>query len=151
MRRKLLWAVAIVLGTFVVIQAVPYGRTHANPRPTREARLADPQARAAFDRACADCHSDRTDWRWYTNIAPISWLVQNDVDGGRGAFNLSEWDKPQPDLSELVEQIDGGGMPPLQYTVIHSSARLSSAQKRTLVEGLRALYATDPPAIGAGG
>ena len=141
-----MWIAGAALGALLLIQAVPYGRTHSNPTPSREARIPDPAARALFTDACADCHSDHTDWRWYSNVAPASWLIQNDVDGGRSAFNVSEWDKPQPDLGELVEQIDGGGMPPLQYSLIHPSARLSATEKRRLAEGLRRLYATDPPA-----
>jgi len=30
-----------------------------------------------------DCHSKPTKWPWYSNVAPISWLVQRDVDEGR--------------------------------------------------------------------
>ena len=150
MRRKLLWTAAILAGTFVLIQAVPYGHSHANPTPTREARWTDTAARSVFDDGCADCHSDHTDWRWYTNVAPASWLVQNDVDGGRSALNLSEWDTPQPDLGEITEQIDSGGMPPLQYKVIHPPARLSAAEKRTLIGGFTSLYATDPPTATTG-
>jgi hypothetical protein len=150
MRRKLLWSAGIVLGALLLIQAVPYGRAHANPKPTREARWSDPAARAVFKDACADCHSDHTNWRWYTNVAPASWLVQNDVDGGRRKFNVSEWDKPQPNLGRLADTIDSGGMPPLQYKVAHPSARLSAARKRQLVSGLRALYAADPPPVTSG-
>jgi mono/diheme cytochrome c family protein len=145
MRRRALWAAAILVGAFLLIQAVPYGRAHSNPKPSRQAAWTDPAARGVFKDACADCHSDHTNWRWYTNVAPASWLVQNDVDGGRSRFNVSEWDTPQPAVDALVQQIDGGGMPPLQYKLVHPSARLSAARKRRLVAGVRALYAADPP------
>jgi hypothetical protein len=26
-----------------------------------------------------DCHSNLTKWPWYSNVAPISWLVQKDA------------------------------------------------------------------------
>jgi hypothetical protein len=66
-----------------LIQLVPYGRAHKDPTPTREARFHDARTQELFDGACADCHSDHTSWPLYSNVAPISWLVQNDVDGGR--------------------------------------------------------------------
>jgi heme-binding protein len=98
-----------------------------------------------FDDACADCHSDHTSWPLYSNVAPVSWLVQNDVDGGRRRMNLSEWDKRQPDLAEIQGVIVDGGMPPLQYKVIHGKSRLSSAERQQLAAGFRALFASQPP------
>lgn len=146
------WLALAGLAGFVLIQAVPYGRQHSDPTPTKEARWSNPQARAAFNAGCADCHSDHTNWRWYSNVAPASWLIQKDVNEGRGILNLSEWDKPQPELGDIVEQISSGGMPPLQYKIAHSEAKLSAAQKRELIAGFRAMYATDPPvATKAGG
>src|SRR5437868_3730263 len=29
---------------------------------------------AVLDRSCRDCHSNNTVWRWYTQVAPLSWL-----------------------------------------------------------------------------
>src|SRR4051812_9757158 len=89
---------------FVVAQAVPYGHDHANPAPTRELRFDSKRTAELFAGACGDCHSDHTTWPWYSNVAPASWLVVNDVDGGRSNLNVSRWDQPQPDVDELVEQ-----------------------------------------------
>jgi Haem-binding domain len=145
LRRYALWTAAVGIGGLLLIQAVPYGRAHDNPTPSREARWPGARAQTLFGSACADCHSDHTDWRWYSNVAPASWLVQHDVDDARAGLNVSEWDRPQPDVSEVVAQIDSGGMPPLQYTLGHPSARLSGAERRELSAGVQALYAADPP------
>jgi hypothetical protein len=147
-------AVRVVLGLLalaLLIQLVPYGRSHSNPPVTRAARWTDPQAEQLARQSCYDCHSNETKWRWYSNIAPISWLVQKDVDDGRGSLNFSEWDRPQPGLGDLTETISSGGMPPLQYTIPHPSAKLSSTDKDRLIRGLQALYANDPPPPGGGG
>jgi len=138
----------VALGAIVLlalIQLVPYGRAHTDPTPTREARFQDASAQKLFDGACADCHSDHTSWPVYSNVAPISWLVQNDVDGGRRKLNLSEWDKRQADLAEIQRVIIGGGMPPLQYKVLHGGGRLSSGERQQLAAGFRALFASQPP------
>ncbi|MEA2382923.1 MAG: hypothetical protein QOH72_2894 [Solirubrobacteraceae bacterium] len=149
MPRPLLLAAGILAGAFVLLQLIPYGHEHGAPPTTKRARLAGAADRIAAA-ACMDCHSNATRWRWYTNVAPASLLVVNDVKGGRKRMNLSRWDQPQPDLREVVRVIAGGGMPPIQYKVIHGDARLSAAQRRTLDAGFRALYATDPPPVRSG-
>jgi hypothetical protein len=60
-------------------------------------------------------------------------------------MNLSEWDKRQPELAEIQDVIVGGGMPPLQYKVVHGKGRLSSAERHQLAAGLRAMFASQPP------
>jgi hypothetical protein len=145
-RRLLLWGALGLFGLLLLIQAVPYGRNHSNPPVTREPAWDSPETRALAERACFDCHSNQTKWRWYSNIAPASWLVQRDVDGGRSQFNFSEWDKPQ-DVSagDIAEAIRGGSMPPWFYVLLHSNAGLSSAEKDALVRGLNATLAASPP------
>lgn len=145
-RKALRYAAIGVPVLFVVIQLVPYGRSHANPTVTRAIRWDSPRTEQLATQACGDCHSNLTKWPWYTNVAPVSWLVQRDVDEGRGKLNFSEWDKPQVDISELVDQIQSGEMPPLQYKLIHGGARLSGTEKRELVDGVIRTYAKDPPA-----
>lgn len=155
MPRGLRIAIIIVggaLAAFLLAQAVPYGRDHTNPPVTQALKFDSPRTEALFAGACGDCHSNLTKWPWYTNIAPVSWLVQHDVEDGRGALNVSEWNKPQPELGDITEQISSGEMPPWQYTPLHPAADLSSAEKRDLIAGLTRSYQADPPAaIGGGG
>lgn len=136
------------LGLFLLIQVVPYGRTHGNPPVTRAARWSSRRGEQLARQSCYDCHSNLTRWRWYANVAPVSWLVAHDVEDGRGALNFSEWDRGQPGVGELVEQVEGGGMPPLQYTLAHPSASLSASERSQLAKALSGLYAGDPPAGG---
>ena len=156
MTRSIRWwvtrlALALV-GGFLLIQLVPYGRDHANP-PVKAAPSWDsPRTEKLFTQACGDCHSNLTKWRWYSNVAPASWLIQHDVNDGRGVLNVSRWDQAQPALGEVVEKIRSGEMPPLQYRIIHPSASLSSADKAALAAGMSLTYANSPPvAISRGG
>jgi heme-binding protein len=144
-RKILRWAAIGISALLILIQLIPYGRDHSDPPVTRAVRWDSPRTEQLADQACGDCHSNLTHWPWYTNVAPVSWLVQNDVDEGRGILNFSEWDKPQPDIGELVEQVQGGEMPPLQYKLIHGGARLSDSEKQELADGLVRTYAQDPP------
>jgi hypothetical protein len=136
--RNLVVPVALgLLALLLVVQLVPYGHDHSSPPVTKAAGL-DPATRAIVTEACADCHSNLTRWPWYTSVAPASWLTESDVKGGRKILNFSEWDKSRPGASEIVEQVQSGEMPPLQYKLIHPAARLSKTEKQQLVSGLQA-------------
>lgn len=139
-KKTLLWAIGIGAAVFVLIQLVPYGRSsHSNPPAPDAFRWTDPQAETIARTSCYDCHSNETKWWWATDVAPFSWLVQHDVSDGRDHLNFSDRASiPSPD--ELAEGIDDG-MPPLQYTLLHPNARLSDAQKKTLINGYAASQA----------
>ncbi|MFN8111139.1 MAG: heme-binding domain-containing protein, partial [Thermoleophilia bacterium] len=77
------------------------------------------------------------------NVAPVSWLVQRDVQEGRSALNVSTGNRV--DTNEMVEKIRGGDMPPLQYTIIHRNASLSGSQKDALIAGLQATFGNTGP------
>jgi len=141
--KKILIALAIPVALFLLIQVVPYGRDHDNPPITREPTWSSPQARELAKRACFDCHSNETVWPWYSNIAPVSWLVASDVEEGRSKLNFSEWDKPQRKWKDAGEEIEDGEMPMPIYIILHKPADLSDAEKTGLTRGIEALEA--PP------
>jgi mono/diheme cytochrome c family protein len=143
--RWIRWGVLGVLAVFVLIQFVPYGRDHANPSVTQAAAFAPGPGLELARGACFDCHSNETEWPWYTNIAPSSWLVQRDVDEGRASLNFSEWDRPQGEPDEMLEVIRDGDMPPTSYTLIHPEARLSDADRATLLAAMRRMLRDSPP------
>ncbi len=144
-KRWLAWGALGLAVLFGLIQLVPYGHAK-NPPVTKAAVWPSAQAQTLAENACYDCHSNLTKQWWATEIAPASWLAQADVNGGRNALNFSEWDKPQADLSDVIETVQSGSMPPIQYKLFHSNARLSTTERRQLAGGLTQLYATDPPA-----
>jgi len=74
-------------------------------------------------------------WPWYSNIAPLSWLVQRDVDEGRRRTNFSEWNRPRKNARESAETVQKGTMPPWYYPW----ARLSPAERHELTRGLASL------------
>lgn len=149
--RALKWTGLAVVALLVLIQAVPYGHAHSNPPVTQAAQWPPGPGQQIAEAGCYDCHSNLTKWRWYSNVAPASWLVTHDVEDGRAILDFSEWNKPQPDAGEVAEKVSSGEMPPLQYTLIHRSAKLSSTEKQQLVAAITRLYATDPPPPGGGG
>jgi hypothetical protein len=122
-------------GLAIAIQLVPYGRDHADPAgawPT----LGDARAEELFRDACADCHSNETVWPWYSNVAPMSWLVQRDVELGRDEWNAAD---PDVEWDEGAEETAEGEMPPRQYTILHAGARLSADERALLADALEAM------------
>jgi hypothetical protein len=117
----------------VLIQLIPYGHTHSNPATIQEPAWDSPQT--LVHRACFDCHSNQTTWPWYSNVAPISWLLQRDVNGGRSHLNFTEWDRPQKHAKDVAEQVKEGEMPPWFYRPMHPASKLTDAEKQALIEG----------------
>jgi mono/diheme cytochrome c family protein len=139
LRRIIIVLVVLILGGFLLIQLVPYGRDHTNPPVIQEPAWDNPQTRDLVMRACADCHSNTTVWPWYSNVAPVSWLVYRDVVEGREAFNFGEWNRPQAG-DEAAEQVRKGEMPLPIYLPTHPEARLSAIEKEQLIQGLQATF-----------
>jgi hypothetical protein len=137
--RVLLLGFAGLVVVFGLIQLVPYGRDHTNPPVIQEPNWANAQTRELAVRACYNCHSNEVTWPWYSNIAPVSWLVQHDVQEGRATLNFSEWGVRGRGVAEAAEVVAEGEMPPRYYTLVRPGARLSATEKQTLVQGLAAL------------
>lgn len=139
MLRKLVrWLPAILIGLFVVIQLIPYGRAHTNPPITQEPAWDSPMTLELAKRACYDCHSHETVWPWYSHIAPFSWLVQDHVDEGREHLNFSAFDTPQDHADDAAEEVEEGEMPLPGYVRMHKTARLTDEERARLVAGLKA-------------
>jgi len=126
--------VGVGAAIFVAIQLVPVKRD--NP-PVTEEVPARPAVRELLRRSCYDCHSNESSWPWYSQVAPISWLVSHDVDEAREHLNFSTWDEYDADeraelLEEAWEEVEEGEMPLWFYLPLHPEARLSDADKSLL-------------------
>jgi hypothetical protein len=135
MRKVLLIILAILAGGFLLPHLVPYGRNHSNPPVKSEPTWDSPQTRELAERACYDCHSNETKWPWYSNLAPVSWLVQRDVEEGRHKLNFSEWGSGEEEGEEMAESIYKD-MPPKVFLITHPEALLTDAKKQILAQGL---------------
>jgi hypothetical protein len=133
--KRILVRVAIALFVVLVaIQFVPVERT--NP-PVKSAISAPAPVQAILRRSCWDCHSNETHWPWYAYVAPVSWLVADDVKHGRKELNLSEWGDYSPakrtsKADSMAEQVESGDMPLPKYVRIHHDARLSPEDIKAL-------------------
>jgi Haem-binding domain len=145
LKKVIQWALASV----ILIQFIPYGHKHTNPPETKEPTWNSPETRELVRRACFGCHSNETVWPWYSNVAPVSWLVQRDVDEGRRHLNFSEWSRPQRHAKDIGDEVTKSEMPPWFYLPMHPGAKLTSTEKQALVDG--AEKSVGPDAGSAGG
>ena len=141
MKKTLRWiGIGAAIG-FILIQFVTPERT--NPAFDRSLTIA---AQAAFTppistmikASCFDCHSNETRWPWYSYIAPLSWLVADDVASGRRHLNFSEWGKyPKSKrvlkLGQIYEQVSRGEMPIKEYLLMHADAQRSAADRDSIL------------------
>jgi mono/diheme cytochrome c family protein len=142
MWRLVKWLLAGSFCILIVAQLVPYGRDHDNPPVLAEPAWDSVATRKLAVRACFDCHSNETNWPWYSNVAPMSWLIQRDVDEGREELNWSEWG-PESEGDESAETVLEGSMPPSSYGLLHSEARLTDQEVNALVAGLQATFGSE--------
>lgn len=139
MMKKILIALAVI---FVVIQFIRIDKTNPEVVLANDfIEIAKPNAEIAamIKTSCYDCHSSQSKYPWYSNVAPVSWLVKNHINEGREHFNFSEWnDYPAEDqkhiLHECAEEVEEGEMPMKPYLLMHSEAKLTAEQQENLVK-----------------
>lgn len=91
--------------------------------------------------SCYNCHSNKTNYFWYDNIAPASWFVDNHIKEAKEHLNFSTWatldnrDKAGV-ISEIAVNITENKMPLPSYTMIHSDAKLSEKDKQQVLNWL---------------
>lgn len=88
--------------------------------------------------ACYDCHSNTTEYPWYSNVAPISWWIKDHIDHGRKHLNFSVWStysekKQHHKIDECVEMLEDEEMPLKSFTITHPEAVLSEEEREMLI------------------
>lgn len=128
-------AVLTALTAFlIVIQIFQPARTNPSAAPGKSlaAHVGVPEGvYASLLRSCGDCHSNQTRWPWYSRVAPLSWVITDDVNEGRRHMNLQDWEA-QPDpkqahdrLVDICPEIQKRGMPPFSYRLAHTDNQLN--------------------------
>lgn len=102
----------------------------------------DTAPRRVLARACANCHSDHTDWPWYSHVAPLSWWIAQHVREGRQNLDFSEWESYSAEQKrDKLESICGvmttGRMPPELYNFMHPEAKITEKDKGTVCDWVK--------------
>lgn len=142
MKTKILWGLLVV---FLAMQAVRPAKNQSAPSvfagkddivatdPTT------PEVRRILEKSCYDCHSNHTEYPWYSQVQPVGWWLAYHIKGGKRALNFSEFasyssKRKGKKLEAICDEVRDHGMPLTSYTLIHRDARLSEAQVTQLCQ-----------------
>ncbi len=101
---------------------------------------------ALLKSSCYDCHSNFTNYPWYSNIQPLGWWLKDHIDEGKEHLNFQEFAlvkannnyktaalRQYDKLDAIVETVEEGEMPLESYTFIHNEAKLSDVQRKLII------------------
>jgi hypothetical protein len=140
MRRMLFRTLFVLLVlAFIGIQYIEVDRTNPPVKADLDAPI---EIKNIFRTSCYDCHSNQTKWPWYSKVAPISWMIIDDVNEGRKHLNFSDWGtlfsgKREELKKKMWEELTADEMPPGKYIYLHPSASLEITQKNILKRWLQ--------------
>ncbi|MBB1287346.1 heme-binding domain-containing protein [Flavisolibacter sp. BT320] len=89
--------------------------------------------RSLLRTSCYDCHSNKTVYPWYAEIAPASWWLANHIKEGKAELNFSDFSqyssrRLKTKLNGIGEQVATREMPLKSYLLIHGNAEFSDGQ-----------------------
>jgi hypothetical protein len=140
--------VMIVLAVIIIgIQFIPVDRS--NPPVTKDIDAPE-VVKAILKTSCYDCHSNETNWPWYSYVTPVSFLVAGDVEHGRKRVNFSEWDKYDDNkkvkkLNAIIEVVEEGEMPISKYLILHPSAEMNQEKIKILKDWVTSTNEMEKP------
>lgn len=132
----------IILVAFIMIQFFPIDKTNPVPTPGMDfLRIKNTPAEIAslVRTSCYDCHSNESEYPWYSSIAPFSWILKNHIDEGRKELNFSTFATYEPKiqahkLQECIEMTESKKMPLESYFIGHQNAKLTDEQRKILIQ-----------------
>lgn len=135
----------VLLVAFIIIQFFPIDKTNPATNDGMDflkiKNTPEPIANLIRN-SCYNCHSNETEYPFYSNIQPIAWLLKNHIDEGRKELNFSTFATYEPKrqahkLEEAAEYVEQKKMPLESYTLVHQNAKLTDEQRRQLTDYFR--------------
>ena len=141
MRKTFKISLIVLFAALIVIQFIPTNRPANNPPEGYDffkANEVPAEIETMLRNTCYDCHSQETNYPWYSHVAPVSWLLAKDVREGRHYLDFSNWGsldlmKQLDALADISDEVGEGDMPMPIYIPLHPSARLSDADRDKIV------------------
>ena len=135
--KKILLPILIV---FIAIQFIQPTRNNSQqvlPTDISKTYSISKNVNNILKKSCYDCHSNNTDYPFYSFIQPIRWQIEKDIKNGKEKLNFSEFGSysPRRQISkwrDIVNRINDGTMPLSSYKLIHKNARLTKEDKEVL-------------------
>ena len=118
--------------------AIPAGKAFVDTFKVSE------QVNAILAVSCYDCHSNNTDYPWYSEIQPMAWFMDKHIKDGKEKLNFDELPsygsrRLNSKFTQITKQIEQDKMPLNSCLWMHEGARLSMEDKRLLVDYFNSL------------
>jgi hypothetical protein len=147
MNSRLLQVITGIALLLIIIQFIPVDRSTPSTEANKDfLNIHKPNHEMAMIiiNGCYDCHSYKTNYLWYSKVAPVSWWRQNHVNEGREHMNFSLWgnytsNRADHKLEEAIDLIEAEEMPLPAYVWAHSGAHLKEEQRKELMNYLASL------------
>ena len=127
MKKALKYLLVLLLGVLIIMQFIRpdknnmgYDSVIAFEKDTKPSV----EVASILKENCYDCHSNQTQYPWYSEVAPFSYWLADHIKDGQKHFNVSVWEnyslkKKDHKLEELLEMVEEGEMPLDSYTWLH--------------------------------
>lgn len=131
----------LLLIVFVVIQFFRPTQNKAEGRQTSylgEVYAVPTDVQAILNKACMDCHSNNTNYPWYSNVQPVAWWLDGHIVDGKKHLNFDSFlvytpKRQDHKMEEVIEMVEDNHMPLNSYTWIHTDAKLTEEEKKKLI------------------
>ena len=142
MKSKILLSIFIIVVLIQLIRPMP-NISDDNSKSITTAYEVPDDIQKMLQRACADCHSNKTNYPWYSKIQPVAWWLNHHIEEGKEELNFSEFKNYKPKrqkhkLEEIAEQVEAHEMPMTAYTWTHPAAKLTEEQRTQLINWAKA-------------
>ena len=136
------WLAVLVVAIVLVIQVIPVERNVSTVPPGQSFEKTEKvpaNVAAILKVSCYDCHSNNTLYPWYSVLQPGAWFMAQHIKKGKEELNFDEFNnyskkKKKAKIKSIISQIEKDEMPLKSYLMLHSSARLSAADKMDLID-----------------
>lgn len=144
--KKIIFVILLpILIVFITIQFIqPVRNTSGQVLPTDISNIYNipPDVSTLINNSCYDCHSNNTNYPWYSNIQPVGWLLEADVKNGKSKLNFSEFGslssrRQISKLRNIENRIKDGTMPIKVYQIMHPNAQLTEEDKQLLIDWIQ--------------
>jgi hypothetical protein len=125
-----------IIAVFALIQLIPSKKNVSDQKDPQLFTLypTSNTVKNILRTSCYDCHSNNTEYPWYSKIQPVKFWLADHIEEGKEHFNIYEFQNYRPwkqfhKIEECLDEIKEGEMPLESYTYIHKDAVLTDLQK----------------------